>query len=431
MLLLMNAALVAALTRLSVWAGIFSVVPLFTAFVYFNIRPSTGSGKPKQTLADGCELMLLAAVSFALEIVIYAVLIILPVPEISRVIWVVNTLACVLGLLVLLINGIAHIFIGSGQLGLMPRILLLFCWWVPVLNIILLRTFFRAARMEYNFTANRVRLNAQRAKESVCGTKYPVLMVHGIFFRDWKQFNYWGRIPDELIKNGARIYYGDQQSSAPVEQSAEELKQTILRIIEETGCEKVNIIAHSKGGLDARYAISKLGMAPYVASLTTINTPHRGCNYVGRLLELIPQKTVKGIGAKYDTLFTVLGDDAPDFFSGLLGLTDEACAVLNEQMPDMDGVLYQSIASKMKSASSAVFPLSLGYRIAKRYEGDNDGLVSVKSMEWGHFLGVLSPAGKKGISHGDMIDLTRKNIPGFDVCECYIDLVYNLKEKGL
>lgn len=41
---------------------------------------------------------------------------------------------------------------------------------------------------------------------------------------------------------------------------------------EETGCEKVNIIAHSKGGLDSRYAISRLGMDQYTASLTTINS---------------------------------------------------------------------------------------------------------------------------------------------------------------
>jgi hypothetical protein len=27
--------------------------------------------------------------------------------------------------------------------------------------------------------------------------------------------------------------------------------------------------------------------------------------------------------------------------------------------------------------------------------------------------------------------LTRKNIKGFDVCECYVDIVKGLKEKGL
>ncbi len=39
---------------------------------------------------------------------------------------------------------------------------------------------------------------------------------------------------------------------------------------------KVNLIAHSMGGLDARYAICQLGLADRVASLTTIGTPHLG-----------------------------------------------------------------------------------------------------------------------------------------------------------
>ena len=42
----------------------------------------------------------------------------------------------------------------------------------------------------------------------------------------------------------------------------------------------------SKGGLDARYLISGLHMAPYVASLTTINTPHRGSMLVEFLKRL-------------------------------------------------------------------------------------------------------------------------------------------------
>jgi len=42
------------------------------------------------------------------------------------------------------------------------------------------------------------------------------------------------------------------------------------------GAQKVNIIAHSQGGLDARYAISKLGLSSSVASLTMLSTPNRG-----------------------------------------------------------------------------------------------------------------------------------------------------------
>ena len=87
---------------------------------------------------------------------------------------------------------------------------------------------------------------------------------------------FWGRIPKELRRNGATAYYGQQQSAAAVEDSGKELAERIRQIVETTGCEKVNIIAHSKGGLDSRAAIAHAGCAPYVATLTTINTPPPG-----------------------------------------------------------------------------------------------------------------------------------------------------------
>ena len=43
---------------------------------------------------------------------------------------------------------------------------------------------------------------------------------------------------------------------------------------------------------------------------------------------------------------------------------------------------------------------------------------------------MINHSGKRGISHGDMIDLFRENIDGFDVREFYVDLVKDLKNKG-
>ena len=56
----------------------------------------------------------------------------------------------------------------------------------------------------------------QREDDQVCATRYPILMVHGVFFRDFKYFNYWGRIPEELEANGATIFYGNQPSADAV-----------------------------------------------------------------------------------------------------------------------------------------------------------------------------------------------------------------------
>lgn len=414
--------------------GAVFLIGLLTGFYgYINFAPSKSKSGIRRIkiLNGGYELILMAIICFTLEAAIYTFILIRG-RGINRHILVINAVVCAVFLLILLINGSIRIFVCSRQLGIMPKALFVLLWWLPIVNIILLKKFLDVSGEEYNFTVRKEALNINRKGEELCRTKYPVLLVHGVFFRDWKNFNYWGRIPEELTDNGAAIYYGEQQSAASVEQCGNELKNCILRIVEETGCEKVNIIAHSKGGLDSRYAISCLGMGRYVASLTTINTPHHGCKYVGEIIKKIPEKVISAVGDKYDSLFAKLGDDAPDFLSSLKNLTDSECARLNEIMKDDGGVLYQSTGSRVRRASGAMFPLNIGYRVIKAAgEGDNDGLVSTKSMAWGNFLGVVSPKGKNGISHGDVIDLTRKNIEGFDVCEFYVDLLNKLKTNGL
>lgn len=60
----------------------------------------------------------------------------------------------------------------------------------------------------------------------------------------------------------------------------------------------------------------------------------------------------------------------------------------------------------------------------------NDGLVSIESAKWGHFKTVFASSGRRGISHGDMIDLKREDYKGFDVIEAYIRIVSELKNLG-
>ena len=40
--------------------------------------------------------------------------------------------------------------------------------------------------------------------EQSCATCYPILLVHGTGFRDWKRLSYWGRIPEVLRREGRR-----------------------------------------------------------------------------------------------------------------------------------------------------------------------------------------------------------------------------------
>lgn len=329
----------------------------------------------------------------------------------------------------LIFVGVIKIVSGAKQIKIKDYILLLMFWWCPVVNIFIIRSFYKAARREYIIESDKIELDNARAENEICRTKYPIILVHGIFFRDWQLVNYWGRIPAALIKNGAKIYYGRQQSSLAVADSGAEVRDTILKVIEETGAEKVNIIAHSKGGLDSRYAISCLGMDKYVATLTTMNTPHEGCDMVDFLLDKIPDGLRKFIERKYNAVFHKLGDTAPDFMAGVNDLSAINRREQNKSMPDSPDVSYRSFMTVMDGAGSAGFPLNLGYMLIKKLNGANDGLVWEDSARHGDFR-LIKPKHKRGISHGDIVDLMRENIEDFDVREFYVDIVRELKQQG-
>ena len=142
--------------------------------------------------------------------------------------------------------------------------------WIPFINLFLMHYLGKKAAEECDHEMCRFSNRAARANSNQCATKYPLVMLHGIGFRDLRYFNYWGRIPKELTRNGAVVYYGHQEAWGTIEENAAFVQHKIEEILAMEHCEKVNIIAHSKGGLDARYLITHLHMEQQVASLTTV-----------------------------------------------------------------------------------------------------------------------------------------------------------------
>ena len=327
-------------------------------------------------------------------------------------------------------TGIITVYLTSEQLGIRWRVLGIVCGRIPIANLIMLHIIIKTVGAEVKMEKMRDRRNKERALQAVCRTKYPILMVHGVFFRDFEHLNYWGRIPKELQLNGATIYYGNHNSAAAVRDSAKELAARIHQIIDKTGCEKLNVIAHSKGGLDMRAAIALTDVAPYIASLTTINTPHRGCQFADYLLNKIPEKQQHMVERAYNAGAAKLGDVNPDFLSAVYDLTFENCSKFNDEVKDDPDIYYQSVGSKLNQPMSGRFPLNFTYPLVKYFDGANDGLVGEESFEWGQNYQFLTTAGKRGISHGDVIDLNRENIPGFDVREFYVQLAADLKKRG-
>ena len=414
---------------------------LLAAFLCVNLWPvpKTAPTKRIHQLSVGCELLRLFLVTATVNAVWMLALLPSAIRQLHSagyfsglwmVMWIFNTLVIVLLEAVVFWNGMIRVYLTSVQLGLKHRVLAALCGWIPFLNIWYLTKIIRITAEEAEFETEKWELDEVRAENEICKTKYPILMVHGVFFRDFRYLNYWGRIPRELKRNGATVYYGQQQSAAAVEDSGKELAARIREILEETGCEKVNIIAHSKGGLDSRAAIAHCGMAPYVATLTTINTPHRGCIYAEYLLNKVPEAARQKVAAAYNAALKRLGDENPDFLAAVTDLTESACLARNETTPDMPGVVYESVMSYCKKAQHGKFPLNVTYPIVKHFDGKNDGLVFVESAKWGTEFTLLEPERKRGITHGDVVDLNRQNIPGFDVRELYVNLVADLKKRG-
>ena len=316
----------------------------------------------------------------------------------------------------------------SRRLRIAKRILVWTLLWIPLVNLGLALYVRGLAKQEIDHTLYKIELNDVRKERQICATRYPILLVHGVGFRDFHYFNYWGRIPRELVRNGARVYYGHQEAWGTIEDNACILRNKILEIQKETGCGKVNIIAHSKGGLDSRYLISALGMEGSVASLTTICTPHRG-SALSDFLKILPEPLYRNVCRFIDWYFRRLGDGKPNAYAASRQLSRAYASGFNRLYGDKEGVYYQSYASLMKRGASSKL-LCVPYWILKKLDGPNDGLVTKESAQWGVFRGVVTNNRLRGISHGDMIDLTREDYKGFDVKEFYVELAADLKKRG-
>lgn len=413
------------------------LVALFGSWLWVNIAPYQAQDQAGHVrvrllaMRGGCTLCWYALWGFCFQM-LFGLLayprLLSDSQSITAVVLAVNTGYAVMICFLMLWNGILRMFLLSSRLRVRTRFLMILAMWIPLLNLLVLIYAIRLVLAEYDFACYKDSVRRVRAESDLCRTRYPLIMVHGVGFRDLKYFNYWGRIPRELTRYGAAVYYGNQEAMGTIACNAEDIKKKILEVLAATGSEKVNIIAHSKGGLDARYAVSKLGMGPYVASLTTVCTPHRGCRFVDYACRL-PERLYRFVARCFDGAFRRFGDRNPDFYTATRQFSTRDSERFNLDVTDVKGVYYQSYASMMRRAASDLL-LWLPYCLIYPLEGPNDGLVSIESAKWGRFREVFKSSRMRGISHGDMIDLKREDYQGFDVVECFVQIVSDLREGG-
>lgn len=270
-------------------------------------------------------------------------------------------------------------------------------------------------------------------KKTTCSTKYPIVLIHGLGLRDnLKIIKYWSKIPQVLEQHGAEVYLSNQDAFNSCANNALQLRKTILEILKNTKSEKVNLIAHSKGGLDARYMISKLVMADKVASLTTISTPHRGSFLADTVLTWLHSKNMLNAVIKFVNGYAYLfGDKNPDALAAAQNLTTDYLVDFNAAVPNMKQVYYQSFGSVVSDNYPSLKVRFQAKLIAKK-EGDNDSNVSIKSCKWGNFRAVVKNANQDfGVSHHAIIGMKfMSRHSNFDAETFIVKIVEELKLKG-
>lgn len=286
-----------------------------------------------------------------------------------------------------------------------------------------------------------------------CNTKYPVLLLHGIALKDnTLGYNYFGRVPATLRAHGATVFGGEQDAWGGYASNADQIKKRILQITDPASptnpgglnLGKVNIIGHSKGGLDTRQMLYLYPeMKSKIASFTTMATPHRGT-------ALADWVFVSGLEPYLDFAIKVLsaiqGDANPDFPVAAGSMRRANMAATNSQWNSLggySGILSQSYAAEIKNDFLKQLDVALlttgwimGNLAPAPLEPYNDGAVPTSSAPFGSFKGtnVGVSSGYGGLTHFGITDrgilIFPGMTPGFDGPAFYRNVVANLKTAG-
>ncbi len=289
--------------------------------------------------------------------------------------------------------------------------------------------------------------------------KYPIVLAHGF---NGSPDNEWGVNPniiEALRDDGHTIHIAAVSPFQSVAIRGQELAEQIDEALELYEAEKVNIIAHSMGGLDSRYAIASLGYDDRIASLVTISTPHRGSLVADAALGLIPEfadSAVDFIVELYAGFITSeeLAENT-DLRAAFTSLAESNAPAFNAANPDSDSVYYQSWAG-LSNAARIGLDSDLG---ACREEGGalyfsggerdfmdlrlvlgaaivahgtdlrpNDGMTTVESARWGDFMGCIPADHYDEI--GQVGDSGPQRATGFEAKAFFQTIAYDLAARG-
>jgi triacylglycerol lipase len=250
----------------------------------------------------------------------------------------------------------------------------------------------------------------------VNGPPYPIVLAHGFFgFDKIGPLDYFWNVRPTLEAAGHKVAVASVDPFNTTYVRGKQLLAQVQDVLATTGATKVNIIAHSQGGFDARYVASFL--PDRIGAIVTISTPHGGAEIADVLVGKAPGITVALMQAFFAAVGRPFWGDVakdPDLKACLDFLSTESVKDFNAKHPDQPTVSYYSIAGRslLRKAGSACFapkkppfvsrwdtdvdPVNVLFSLTGVYlEGNpfdpkvNDGLIHVESAKHGTWLGCI------------------------------------------
>ena len=190
-----------------------------------------------------------------------------------------------------------------------------------------------------------------------------VVLIHGLFgFSKLLSFEYFRGVRALYESMGLHVLVPRLPWAGSIEQRANSLT---IQLQHEEG--PLHLVAHSMGGLDARYWITHLDGVSKVTSLTTLATPHHGSSAADYVCSRISPFRL---------------------FAGVHSLTKENITRFNVSTPDLPHISYRSYSAARPLAELPWIVRHYGRHI-QQLEGDNDVQVSVASARWGEHIATL------------------------------------------
>jgi len=263
---------------------------------------------------------------------------------------------------------------------------------------------------------------------SVIPTRRPVVLLHG--FGIGASFRRGGHLHKQamhLRSRGVRAVAPNVSPYNTVRARTQMWNDRLRRVLAETRADRLSLIAHSMGGLDARYLISRMGWHETVDVLVTVATPHRGSAVASLLLDQ-PEAVQDWVTDMANWLGThILEDGSANMRQALRELTPSYVEhTFNDEVPNHPEVEYWSYGCQ--AGEGTPIPVTPFFRYFNKHlferDGVNDGIVSVRSARWGDYQGTVDA------DHAQQVGMSSRLSAAFDADAFYASIAEKLAEAG-